>query len=279
MPDAPARPRRLRVFLAHASEDLGATRALAERLEARGMVAWMDARDLLPGQDWRREVERAMRASDAVVACRSRRALAKEGFVQKEVRLALDIAQEKPAGTLFLVPVLLDDAEPGEDLAHIHHVRLDAPDGFARLCRALALRAEQVGAAPPDPPAAPAPPAVPTPAVAPAPPSPTPSVPVEVRPARGPPRPGAPNVLRDLTPAQKRILLFLLDNPRATTSAVIGASGLVPDAAKRARMALEACDPPLLVSAVVGRRGLVTRVIHWLTPEGLRAAERLRGPR
>ena len=87
--------RRLRVFLCHASQDKPIVRDLYQRLLAGGWIdPWLDEEGLLPGQDWNLEIEKAVEASDAVIVCVSSTSVAKEGYVQKELRRVLNIALE-----------------------------------------------------------------------------------------------------------------------------------------------------------------------------------------
>lgn len=69
----------------------------------------MDEEKLLPGQDWNLEIEKAVESLNAVIVCVSSVSIAKEGYVQKELRQVLDIALEKLEGTIFVLPVRLDD--------------------------------------------------------------------------------------------------------------------------------------------------------------------------
>ena len=104
--------RKLRVFLCHASQDKPAIRNLYKRLVREPWIdPWLDEEKLLPGQDWNLEIEKAVEASDAVIVCLSSTSVAKEGYVQKELRQVLDIALEKVEGAIFILPVRLDDCE------------------------------------------------------------------------------------------------------------------------------------------------------------------------
>ena len=94
--------RRLKVFLCHASGDKPAVRELYHRLRAAGFDPWLDEENLLPGQDWQLEIPQAVRSSDAAIVCLSTRAVTKRGYVQKEIRYALDVADEQPEGAIFL---------------------------------------------------------------------------------------------------------------------------------------------------------------------------------
>jgi hypothetical protein len=90
--------RRVRIFLCHSSEDKPTVRNLYHRLQADGFLPWLDEENLVPGQEWREEISTAVRASDVVVVCLSKRSLTKDGFVHKEIGFALDIAEEKAPG-------------------------------------------------------------------------------------------------------------------------------------------------------------------------------------
>ena len=89
--------RKLRVFpstssghrLCHASQDKPIVRELYQKLFAEGWIdPWLDEEQLLPGQDWDMEIEKAVETADAVIVCLSSNSLSKEGYVQKEVRKA-----------------------------------------------------------------------------------------------------------------------------------------------------------------------------------------------
>src|SRR5512143_2058877 len=98
-------PRKLRVFLCHASQDKPIVRELYQRLLAEGWIdPWLDEEKLLPGQDWDLEIEKAAEAADAVIVFLSNNSVSKEGYIQKELRFVIDIALEKPEETIFIIP-------------------------------------------------------------------------------------------------------------------------------------------------------------------------------
>lgn len=134
-----------RIFLAHASEDKPAIRQLYKELRARGFAPWLDVEDLLPGQVWKTEIPKAIRGAGVFLACLSSRSVAKAGYVQNEFRLALAAFGERPPGSIYLIPVRLDDCEVpdlqipdlGLGLRDVHWIDLFAEDGLDRLVRAL----------------------------------------------------------------------------------------------------------------------------------------------
>ncbi|MFZ5883520.1 MAG: SUMF1/EgtB/PvdO family nonheme iron enzyme [Chloroflexota bacterium] len=136
----------LKVFLCHAHADRDAVKALYTRLTNEGVDAWLDKEKLLPGADWEYEIRKAVREADVVVVCLSKQ-FNQAGFRQKEVRLALDTAMEKPEGEIFIIPARLEECDNLESLQRWHWVDLFEEDGFQRLMLALRLRAEKIGAA------------------------------------------------------------------------------------------------------------------------------------
>jgi hypothetical protein len=98
-----------RIFLAHAREDKAQVRKLYADLKARGLDPWLDKVDLLPGQIWKDEIPKAIRGAAVFVACLSSRSVDKVGYLQNEFRLALSVFGERPPGSIYLIPVRLDD--------------------------------------------------------------------------------------------------------------------------------------------------------------------------
>lgn len=137
--------RPLRVFLCHASGDKPAVIKLYEQLIKDGIDAWLDKEKLIAGQDWQFEIPKAVRNSDVVIVCLSSQSVTKEGFVQKEIKLALDAADEKPDGTIFIVPARLENCEVPERIGRFHWVDLFSEDGYERLIKALQIRANNLG--------------------------------------------------------------------------------------------------------------------------------------
>ena len=142
-------PRKLRVFLCHASQDKPIVRELYQRLNAENWIdPWLDEEKLLPGQDWDLEIEKAVETADVVIVCLSNNSVSKEGYIQKELRFVLDIALEKPEGTIFVVPLRLDDCELPRRLRSWHYVDYFPTQrrerAYQRLLKSLEVRFGQL---------------------------------------------------------------------------------------------------------------------------------------
>jgi hypothetical protein len=137
--------RPLSIFLCHSSGDKIPVRKLYERLVGDRLDAWLDSEKLVPGQNWRLEIEKAVKNSDVVIVCLSTQSVTKEGFVQKEIKIALDAADEKPDGTIFIIPTRLETCDVPERMNKFQWVDLFSEDGYSQLLKALKLRADNVG--------------------------------------------------------------------------------------------------------------------------------------
>ena len=134
-----------RIFLAHAHEDYAAVATLYDRLKQAGYHPWLDKKDLIPGQNWKQEIPKAIKSSALFIACLSQRSIAKQGYVQREFRLALKELAEKPPGTIYLIPLRLDPCDIpdlshddyGISLGDYHWLDYFEADGFARLDLAI----------------------------------------------------------------------------------------------------------------------------------------------
>lgn len=135
-------PRKLRVFLCHASQDKPVVRELYQRLSEEGWVdPWLDEKKILGGQDWDLEIQKAVRSSDVVLVGFSKESINKEGYIQKEIKLALDVAEEKPDGTIFIIPVRFESCLLPSRLSKYHWVNYYEPDGYRQIIKSLQSRA------------------------------------------------------------------------------------------------------------------------------------------
>ncbi|OLE55402.1 MAG: hypothetical protein AUG51_02795 [Acidobacteria bacterium 13_1_20CM_3_53_8] len=137
--------RLLRIFLCHASCDKPIVRELYQLLKRDGFDPWLDEENLLPGQDWNYEIPIAVRNSDVVVVCLSQSSVTKAGYVQKEIKFALDVADEQPEGAIFIIPTKLEDCTVPVRLRRWHWVNLYEANGYERLLASLLRRANDLG--------------------------------------------------------------------------------------------------------------------------------------
>lgn len=137
---------KLSVFLCHAVEDKPEVRKLYKRLKEESWIdPWLDEEKLLLGQDWNMAILEALRKVHVIIICLSKTSVVKEGYVQKEIKRALDFSEEKPDGTIFIIPWLFDDCEIPFRLEKYHHwVVPSSADPYSKLIQSLEFRATQL---------------------------------------------------------------------------------------------------------------------------------------
>lgn len=128
--------KRIQIFLCHASEDKEHVRNLYQKLKNSGFDPWLDEEELLPGQDWNLEIQKALKKSDIILVCLSTRS-EKKGYVQKEIVKALDIVEEFPEGEIFIIPVKLEECPVPLRLSKWQWVDLWNEAGFEKLTKSL----------------------------------------------------------------------------------------------------------------------------------------------
>lgn len=137
-------PQPLKAFLCHSSGDKLAVKKLYALLGSRGYQPWLDEVDLLPGQDWEAEIKKAVRDCHVVIVCLSNSSITKAGFVQKEIKFALDVADEQPEGRIYIIPARLEECPVPARLQKWHWVNLYEEHGHNKLFASLNRRAEDV---------------------------------------------------------------------------------------------------------------------------------------
>ena len=102
------------VFLSYAREDSDSAQRLFHDLRERGVVVWFDQDALCGGERWKDAISQAISNSRFFIALSSTRSASKKGYVQKEIREALEVLNEFPDGGVFVTPVRLDDCRPSQ---------------------------------------------------------------------------------------------------------------------------------------------------------------------
>lgn len=100
------------VFISYAHEDQRRAHRLYRDLKCFGVKPWIDTEEILAGEDWRLAISRGIRDSRYFLMLISARSVSKQGYVQKEIRDALEIWDEKPENEIYVLPVRLDRSMP-----------------------------------------------------------------------------------------------------------------------------------------------------------------------
>jgi hypothetical protein len=97
------------IFVSYASPDRERVRPFHDYLASKGFGVWMDFLCIKPGQNWDFEIRLALERAAIVLIFISNTSVSRRGYVQREIKIALDKLNEKLAGDIFVIPILLDD--------------------------------------------------------------------------------------------------------------------------------------------------------------------------
>ena len=107
------------IFLSYARPDKPQVDQIYVQLKQAGLNPWMDKppvpyhqEGIPPGGIWETLVRDKLREAFRVLAFLSSTSVDRQGFVQKEYRLALSYMAERPVSQKWLIPVLLDECHP-----------------------------------------------------------------------------------------------------------------------------------------------------------------------
>jgi hypothetical protein len=130
----------MKVFLSYAHADSEIASRLYHDLVKHGVNCWFDREELLPGERWRESIEIAIRGASYFIALLSQNSVDKVGFVQKELKIALDLLMEMPQHKIFVIPARIDNCVPSHQaLMELQWVDLfnDYHNGLGRILRVI----------------------------------------------------------------------------------------------------------------------------------------------
>ena len=128
---------RTQVFLCYGRPDLNQALLVYDRLEKEKLRPWIDKKSLKPGDAWEKRIRAAIRDSEFVLVLLTKRSVNKRGFLQKEIKEALDIQDEQLDTDRYVIPVRLEPCAIPDRLASIQSADLYEPDGWSQLLEIL----------------------------------------------------------------------------------------------------------------------------------------------
>jgi TIR domain len=126
----------VRVFISYAREDRTFAARIYNALRDIGIDAWLDAKSILPGRRWKRDIAEALRTSDYVVILLSDHSVSKRGYCQSEILDALELLRSVPRDRAFIIPVRINNCSPKDlELQELQWIDLfpDYESGFFEL--------------------------------------------------------------------------------------------------------------------------------------------------
>jgi hypothetical protein len=134
----------LRVFISYSHVDRKLAMELYKRLINSGikLKPWFDEIDLLPGKRWEIEIKKEIKQSDVVLICLSNASIGKKGYLNKEIKIALEEAEKFPPDAVYIIPIKLTDCELPDQLTEYQWIDIREDSGFDKSVRSLHYKEE-----------------------------------------------------------------------------------------------------------------------------------------
>ncbi len=128
---------KLKIFMCHASEDKVLVRRVYEMLNNFGYAPWLDEQFILPGQEWDEVIRNEIVHTDVIMIFLSSNSVSKVGYVQKEIKQAIDISEYQPEGRIFIIPIKLNACIIPQKLTKYQFLDYDTANAKEKLISTL----------------------------------------------------------------------------------------------------------------------------------------------
>lgn len=132
-----------KIFISYAKEDrIEAKRIYSFLNKNSAFQPWLDVEFLLPGMHWENEIMQVIDECKLIVLVLSQNSISKTGFVQKEVKLALDNIDYLPSNSIYIIPIKVSECVINEPrLKKIQYVELfkDWDSGMNKIMKTLEI--------------------------------------------------------------------------------------------------------------------------------------------
>jgi len=131
----------IKIFISYAREDAEIALKINNDLNQKGLVTWIDRKELLPGQNWRSKIKQEIKSCTHFITLLSPNSN-KRGFLQKEIKYAFEVLDEIPDEDIFIIPVRIKNCKIIERFKDIHVVDLfpSYKDCIERIIKSISLK-------------------------------------------------------------------------------------------------------------------------------------------
>lgn len=99
------------IFINYARADSTFVDSLYDLLVSEGFRPWMDRRDILAGEDWKLAIDSAVENASVFLAVISESSVEREGYLQVEIKNALEKKLGQIPGKIFIIPLRIQPCD------------------------------------------------------------------------------------------------------------------------------------------------------------------------
>ena len=133
------------IFISYATPDRERVDKFADGLEKLGFNIWMDYRGVKAGQNWDFEIKRALNKATFFLMFISENSVNRRSYLQRELKMALDIFTEKLIDDIYLIPILLDKVTIPDEIKQFQYVDTNDPNCLKRIAESLNYQTDKLG--------------------------------------------------------------------------------------------------------------------------------------
>lgn len=112
----------MKVFLSYPSEHGKAAAQVKNFVRSVGVECWFDQDSLVAGQDWDRARNQSLIEADVFLVLCAAQTTGRNGVYQREINEALELLKDRRVGTIYIIPLRLEDAPLPSELARFQFV-------------------------------------------------------------------------------------------------------------------------------------------------------------
>jgi len=135
---------RLKIFLAHSTKDKEIVNEIHDKLGENVEKIWLDEYEFVTGDHLKHKAEEAIKTSDLAIICWSKNVDNSKGFIKKEIEIIRQEAQKRSTGSLYILPIILDDTPVPDYLKNLFHESWTKDKDINGTRKAIAKKWEEV---------------------------------------------------------------------------------------------------------------------------------------
>jgi hypothetical protein len=135
----------VKVFLSYPSERAEEAKEVRDFVRSVNVDCWFDKDNLIAGQDWDRARKLALADADLVLLICATETVSRDGVYQREINEALRSLDDKRLGTIYLLPIRLENVALPPEIGRLHYLDKFRPNWRGKLAIALKKAIEERG--------------------------------------------------------------------------------------------------------------------------------------
>ncbi|MFA6463322.1 MAG: toll/interleukin-1 receptor domain-containing protein [Candidatus Shapirobacteria bacterium] len=121
------------VFISYAKEDIQIAESIYYKLKNDNLKPWLDIHHLTVGVNWSLIIQETINKCQFFMLLLSNNSMNKRGYIQKEIKTALEIVDLLPTTEIFILPIKLDNCEIPSSLSKYHWLDYSNPNFYTKI--------------------------------------------------------------------------------------------------------------------------------------------------